>query len=111
LSDLEKCGADLKTVADAYGIVGQSLDREVLPELSVDEVSPVQLLLPVAIRFNLIHEDGSLLTAVSGQVTLTVPLEIQPTDATTTTQGILPDPGVHRAPLPHDVAWKSNVYR
>src|SRR5256884_8249950 len=52
LSDLEMCGADLITVADAHGIVGQSFDREVLAELSVDEVSPLQLLLPIAIRFD-----------------------------------------------------------
>jgi hypothetical protein len=72
LSDLEQCAADLITVADAHGIVGQSFDREVLAELSVDEVHPLQLLLPIAIRFDLVDEDGSLLTAVPGQVALTV---------------------------------------
>jgi hypothetical protein len=41
LSDLEQCAADLITVADANGIVGQSFDREVLAELSVDEVGPL----------------------------------------------------------------------
>src|SRR5262245_4668161 len=63
LSNLEQCAADLVTVADAHCIVEQALDREVLAELSMDEVSSVQLLLPIAIRFDLIHEDGSLLTA------------------------------------------------
>jgi hypothetical protein len=111
LSDLEKCGADLITVADAHRIVGQSFDREVLAELSVDEVSPLQLLLPIAIRFDLIHEDGSLLTTVPGQVPLTISLEIQPTDATPTTQEIFPDPGVYSAPLPRDVARKPDVHR
>src|SRR5262245_14851942 len=72
LSDLEQCAADLITVADANDIVGQSFDREILAELSVDEVSPVQLLLPVAIRFDLVDEDGTLLTPVAGQVALTV---------------------------------------
>ena len=46
----------------ARDIVGQSFDREVLAELSVCEVGPVQLLLPVVIGFDLIFEDGSLLT-------------------------------------------------
>jgi hypothetical protein len=32
LSDLEQRAADLVTVADAHGIVGQSFDREVLAE-------------------------------------------------------------------------------
>src|SRR5215831_12080835 len=49
LSDLEQCTADSITVADTNGIVRQSLDREVLAELSMDEVGPVELLLPVAI--------------------------------------------------------------
>jgi hypothetical protein len=62
----------LNTVADAHGIVGQSFHREVLAELSVDEVDPRQLLLPIAIRFDLVDEDGALLTAVPGQVALTV---------------------------------------
>jgi len=31
----------LITVADANGIVGQSFDREVLAELSVDEIDPL----------------------------------------------------------------------
>src|SRR2546426_11954026 len=72
LRDLEQRAADLITVADTHGIVGQSFDREVLAELSGDEVGPLQLLLPIAVRFDLIDEDGALLTPVSGQVALTV---------------------------------------
>src|SRR5215470_19880795 len=70
LSDLEQSAADLVTVADAHGIVWQPFDREVLAELPVDEVGPLQLLLPVAIRFDLVDEDGALLTAVSREVAL-----------------------------------------
>src|SRR4051812_30639381 len=33
LSDLEQCVANLITITDAYNVVGQSLDREVLAEL------------------------------------------------------------------------------
>ncbi len=111
LSDLEQRAADLITVADAHGIVGQSFDREVLAELSVDEVGPLQLLLPIAIRFDLVDEDGALLTPVPGQVALTVSVQIQPADPTAATHRILPDPGVHSATLPLDVARKSDVHR
>ena len=111
LRDLEQCAADLITVADAHGIVGQAFDREVLAELSVDEVGPLQPLLPIAMRFDLVHEDGSLLTAVPGQVTLTVSVEIQPAYTTTATHRILPDPGMHSATFPRDVARKSHVHR
>ena len=30
LSDLKKCGADLKSITDAHGIISQSFDRKVL---------------------------------------------------------------------------------
>ena len=110
LSDLEQCAADLITVADANGIVGQSFDREVLAELSVSEVGPLQLLLPVAIRFDLVDEGGSLLTAVAGHVALTVSVQIQSADATAATHRIFPDPGVYRTTLPLYVARKSDVH-
>ena len=93
LGDLEQRAADLIAVADAHGIVGQSFDREVLAELSVDEVGPLQLLLPVAIRFDLVDEDGALLTPVPGQVALTVSVQIQPADPTAASA---PDPSRSR---------------
>ena len=110
LSDLEKCGPDFITVADAYHIVGQPFHSEVLAKLSVNEISPLQLLLPIAIGFNLINEDRPMLTSVPGQVALTVSLEIQPTDATATSHRILPDAGVYSAAFPCDVARKPNVH-
>jgi hypothetical protein len=54
LSDLEYCAADLITIADANGIIGQSFHRKILAELSVNEVGPLQLFPPVAIRFYLV---------------------------------------------------------
>src|SRR6185437_9847899 len=111
LSDLEQRAADLITVANTHNIVGQSFYCEVLAELSVYEVCPLQLLLPIAIRFDLVDEDGALLSPMPGQVTLTVTGQIQPADPTAARQGILPDPGMHRATLPLDVARKSDVHR
>jgi hypothetical protein len=76
LGDLEQRAANLIPIADAHCIVRQSFDCEVLTELSVDEVRSFQLLLPIAVRFDLIDEDGALLTPVAGQVALTVSIEI-----------------------------------
>src|SRR5262245_45440116 len=111
LGDLEQGAADPISVADAHGIVGQSFDREVLAELSVDEAVSLELLLPMAIRLDLVDEDGALLTPVPGQVALTVAVQIQPADPTAATHGILPDRGAHGATLPLDVARKSDVHR
>ncbi len=107
----EQRAANLVTVADAHGIIGQSFDREVLAELPVNEAGPVQVLLPVAIRFDLVDEDGALLPAVPGQVALAVSVQIQPANPAAATHRILPDSGVHRATLPRDIAWKSDVHR
>jgi hypothetical protein len=76
----------------------------------MDEIAPLQFLLPIPIRFNLIHEDGSMFTSVPSQVALTVSLEIQAADATATSHRILPDAGVYSAAFPHDVARKPNVH-
>jgi hypothetical protein len=110
LSDLKYRAADLITVADAHGIVGQSFDREVLAELSVDEVCPLQLLLPIAIRFDLVDEDGPLLASVPGQIALTVSVQIQPARPAAPAHGILPDRRVDNTTLPLDIAGKSDVH-
>src|SRR5262245_32647255 len=62
-------------------------------------------------RFDLVDEDGALLTPVPGQVTLTVSVEIQPADPTQATHRSLPDSGLNRAPPPLDLARKANVHR
>src|SRR5262245_14164758 len=111
LCDLEQRAADLITVANAHRLVRQSLDREILAELSVDELSPVEPFLPIAIRFDLVDEDGTLLTPVPSEIALTVSVEIQPADPTSATHRSLPDCGVHRATLPLDIAWESDVHR
>src|SRR6202042_3686342 len=82
LRDLEQWATDSIPEADASGITRQSLDGEVFAELAVAQVGPAQLLLPVAIRFDLVDEDGSLFTPVAGQVALTVSVHIQPADPT-----------------------------
>src|SRR5262245_24493040 len=111
LGHFEQRAADSITVADVHGIVGQPFDREVLAELSMDEVAPLQQLLPMAIRIDLIDEDRPPLATVPGQVALAVALQIEPPDPAATGHRILPNPGAHCATLPRDVARKSDVYR
>ena len=83
----------------------------VLAELSVNEVSPPQLLLPVTIRFDLVDEDRALLASVPGEVALTISVEIQHADAAAATHWSLPDRGVYKATLPLDVARKADIHR
>jgi len=111
LCDLELRAADLKSVANAHLIVGQSFDGKVLTELSVNELGPPQLFLPITIGFDLVNKDGALLTAVPGKITLTVSVQIQLADSAAAANGIFPDTGVHNATFPFDVARKSNIHR
>src|SRR5262245_56764762 len=68
-------------------------------------------MLPVAIRFDLVDEDGLLLTPVADQIALTVSFQIQPPDPTAATHRILPDRGVYSATLPRDITRKSDIHR
>src|SRR3954468_10247633 len=111
LCDLNEGAADLITIADAHRIVRQPVDREVFAELSVDEVVSVQLLLPVAVRLELIDEDGALLAPMPGDVALAISVNIEPPHPTASAHGILPDPCMNNTALPLDVLWTSGVHR
>jgi len=111
LGYLEQRIADAVSIADAHPIVGQAFHGEVFAELSVDEIAPLQLLLPVPIRFDLVNENGTLLTSVACQIALSVALYVEARNATPTTHRILPDAGVHDTTFPLDVAGSADVYR
>src|SRR5262249_6890985 len=111
LGHFEQGAADLVAVADAHLVVGQAFDGEVLAELAVAEVGAAQLLFPVAIGFDLVDEDRTMLAAMSGAVTLTVAVEVEPARGAATRYGLLPDGRVHGPAAPADVPWKPNVDR
>src|SRR5262249_1989552 len=111
LGHLEYRASDPVAVADADDVVRQSFDREVLAELAGDEIGPLQLVCPVAIRFDLIDENSALFTAVSSSVALTVALEVQPSDAAPAAHGTLPDSRMHRTAFPLDIARETDVDR
>jgi len=69
--------ADPVPVTDAHLVIGQAGNGEVLPELAVAEIVAIEKLLPVPIGLDLVHEDGTLLTSVPGQIALAVAVQIQ----------------------------------
>src|SRR6185437_6989168 len=96
LGDFKKCVSDPVTVADAHGIVRQSLYREILtklPEGRFTQVRPFQLFPPVTIGFDLVDEDRPLLASMAGQIALTIALQVQPPGATAAGQRTLPASG------------------
>jgi hypothetical protein len=76
LRNLKERAADAITITDAHGVVRQPLNSKVLPELSVGEVGPIQHLLPISIRFDLVNEDGPLFAAMSCRISLAISVQI-----------------------------------
>ena len=111
LRDLEDGGADPEAVADADLVVAQSLDGEVLAELSMDEVVPTELALPVAVGVDLVDEDGALLAAVPAEVALSVPVDVEPAHSARSGYGVLEDAGEHGLALPRHVLRHADVDR
>jgi hypothetical protein len=77
LCHLEDGTANLITVANAYLVVAQSLHSEVLAELSLDEVVSAKLAFPIPTRVDLINEHRTLLATMTGQIALTVTLNVE----------------------------------
>ena len=111
LRDLEDGGADLVAVADAHLVVAQSLDGEVLAELSVDEVASSKLAFPVPVRVDLVDEHGALLAAVPGEIALTVAVDVELAHPARAGHGVLEDAGEDGLPLPGHVLRQADVDR
>ena len=109
LGDLEDRFTDPVAVADADLVVGESLHGEVLAELAVAEVVSLQLLLPVAIRLDLVDEHGAVLASVCGSVGLVVAVDVDPPDHPWTVDGLLPDRRADGLALPGDVSGSPDV--
>ena len=92
LGDLEDGGADPVPVADAHLVVAQPIDREVLAELSVDEVASSELTFPVPVRVDLVDEHRALLAAVPTEVALAVAVEVELAHAAGPVTGSLKTP-------------------
>src|SRR5215469_1018336 len=111
LGYLEDCLADAVPVADAYLIVCEALDGEVLAELAVDEVVAPELVLPVAVRLDLVDEYRPLLAAVSGQIALAIAVDIQPPHQPRPVDRPLPHRRMHNPAIPGQVLRHAYVHR
>ena len=110
LGDLELRFADAVPVADADLVVSEAVDGEVLAELTVAEVVSAEVLLPVLIGLDLIHQDGSLLAAVAVQVALAVTVDVEPPDHLRAGYRVLPHPGADSSALPWHVARQPDIH-
>jgi hypothetical protein len=98
-------------VADAHLCIGQAVNRQILAELTVNEVIAAKLSLPISVRIDLINKDRAMLAAVSLQVALTIALDVEPPHHSTALHGRFPNSGMDSFALPRDVAREPNINR
>jgi hypothetical protein len=106
---LQQSAPDLITVAYAYFIVRQAVDRQVLAKLPIGRKLSTEVALPVTIRIDLIHHHGAMFAAVAFKITLPVTINIQPPHRTTTLHGRFPDAGVHGSTAPLYISGQANI--
>ncbi len=111
LRHFEQRAPDAIPVADAHLVVRQTLYGEVLAELPEDEIAAAQGALPVMIRVDLVDHHRTLLAAVTGKISLPIPLEVEsPRHAPPVNWG-LPNAGMHGLAAPLDVLRQTDVDR
>lgn len=77
LGHLEEGVSDPISIADANLVVREALHREVFAELAKRKILTSKLFFPISIATDLIHEDGSMFTAVALQISLAITVDIQ----------------------------------
>ena len=103
LRHLEHRASDAIAVADADLVVRQAIYSEVFAELPEGEIAAAQGLLPVSIRADLVNHHGTVLTAVTAKIPLSVPCKVQPPDSAAARNRTLPNASVHSLAAPLDV--------
>ena len=98
-------------IADADFVVGQAVNGEILPELSMGEVAAAELALPIGVGLDLVDEDRPMFAAVPGQITLAVTVDVEPPHHPPALDGRFPDGGVYGFPLPLDIARHAHIDR
>jgi ABC transporter transmembrane region len=92
LGDLEYGLADLVAIADAHLVIGQPVDREVLPEGARLQVVALQFRRPVVVGRQLVHQHRTVFSSVAAEVTLAVAVDVEPTDHAGSSTGVFQAP-------------------
>ncbi|GHD65254.1 hypothetical protein GCM10010317_064910 [Streptomyces mirabilis] len=110
LGDLEEGLSDAVAVPDADLVVRQAVDGEVLTELAGTQVVAPQLFRPEAVRVELVHQHRPLLTAVPAQISLPVPVDVQPSHHPRPGNRVLVDAGVNGPAMPGNVFRHPDIH-
>ena len=91
LADLDDDIADPEAIADADLGIGEALHCEVLAEVSVHEIRSAKIARPVAVGFELVYQERTLLAAMGAEVRLAVAIKVQLAGEDPPCHRLLPD--------------------
>ena len=111
LCHLEFCLTDAVPVTDAHLIIRQTVDGEVLAENAPRQIRPTEESPPMVVGLSLVDHHRSLLATVTGQVPLTVAVQVQPSRHHPAIHRLFPDARVHQTAVPGNVARSADVDR
>lgn len=97
-------------IANANLVVRKPLNGEILSKLAADEVFASEKAFPVVIRVHLINKDGTLLSAVTGEIALGVAIDVELAHHSPAFHWRFPDRGTDSLAVPCHVTWKANIY-
>jgi hypothetical protein len=91
-------------------VVCQAVYSEVLSKLPILKVVPGEVRFPMAICFELIDHDRTLLSAVTCEIRLAIAVQIQSPGKDSVRYGMLPDRCANELSLPFNLARKTDIY-
>ena len=97
-------------IANTHFGIRQPLDSKILSELAIGKIASSELGLPITIRFDLVDKDCPVFAAMPRQISLAVPIDVEPSGHPSALNRRFPDGGVDSFPLPLDVAWQGPTF-
>jgi hypothetical protein len=110
LADFKHCIANAISITDADLVVGEPLDGKVFPKLAEAEVVATKKAFPIAIRVRLVNKYGALLAAVSGEIGLSIAVNIELAHHASPGNRKFPDCRSDNLAVPRHFAWKANIH-
>src|SRR6201993_1399714 len=110
LGDLKKRLANAVAVTDADLVIADPFHGEVLAEVSRLEVIAPEFSCPVTVRINLVHQHRALFATVSGEIALTIPINVESSNHPRPHHRRLPNTGEDRSAAPFHIARKTYIY-
>jgi len=109
LADFEDRTANPEPVADTDFIIREAFDREILAEITVNEIRSAKIFLPIAIGSGLIDHDGPLFSTVARKIGLSVPGQIESSNKDSAIYRLLPNRRSDGLSAPFHVLWQSDI--